>query len=701
MSDRSASEEIRRRVREGDVVGAAARLPEALAAEPDDAGLAVVAAEVFRRVGRLDEARAAADRAVNLAPGEPAAWNNRGLVRLDRDDPAGAEADFRAAVERRPDYGRGWYNLAQALIAQARPTEAIGILSELLRRQPDHPRALAALGQARCLAGETAAGLRDLREAWRQLPEHPSIAVNLAGALLATGGAGAIEEAGHLLTDATRRHPASATAWHDLGAWHERQDRLVEARDCHRRALEARPGGIQALAALVDVRRRLCDWSGGAAEAEALRAGTRAALREGRPCPVGPAASLRQPFTAAEQFAIARDQGRRLARWAPVERPARPRGAGERLRLGFFSREFAHSVAGHLAQGIFGRFDRSVFEVWACDYSPEDGSAVRGRILGDCDRVLRLGDLSDDAAARAIAAAGIDILVEITSYLPGGRPEVLARRPAPVQVSYLYPASLGADFIDYFLTDAVVSPPGDEAYFSEKLIRLPGCYLPANSEQAIAAETPDRAHWGLPETGFVFASFNAPDKIDPATFDAWMRILAAVPGSVLWQREGRNAGEVAGNLRREARSRGIDGDRIIFAGGVARVEDHLARHRHAGLLLDTFIHGAHATAMDALWAGLPVLTCPGQTLASRVAASLLTAAGLPELIAADGAEYERQAVALARDAGALGEIRDRLAEAKATGRLHDTDRLVRGLERAFQEMWARHESGRAPEAFAV
>ncbi|MBL9152510.1 MAG: tetratricopeptide repeat protein [Verrucomicrobiales bacterium] len=696
MEDESNSEEIRRLVREGEVAAAAARLPGALAAGPGDAGLAIVATEVFRRVGRLDEALAAGERAVTLAPGEPAAWNNRGLVRLDGDDPAGAEADFRQAVSCRPGYDRGRYNLAQAWIAQGRTGEAIALLEELLARvgttneagAGSVARLLGSLGQARVLAGNVEGGLRDLREAHRRQPEGASIALNLAGALLAAGGKAGEAEAGRLLQEAVRRHPDSASAWHDLGAWHERQERLVEARECHVRALELRPGNLRALAALVDVRRRLCDWSAEPAEGARLRTAVRLALRAGRSCPVGPAASLRQPFSAAEQYAIARAEGRRLASRVPVERYARqPKKPGDQIRLGFFSREFAHSVAGHLAQGLFGRFDRNLFEVWACDYSPDDGSAVRRRILGDCDGVLSLRELSDAAAARAIAAAGIDILVEITSYLPGGRPGVLARRPGRVQLSYLYPASLGADFIDYFLTDAVVSPPGDEAYFSEKLVRLPGCYLPANGEQAIAAETPDRAHWGLPEEpGFVFASFNAPDKIDAATYDCWMRLLAAVPGSVLWQRVGRAGDVVAENLRREARLRGIDGERIVFAPPVPRVEDHLARHRHADVLLDTFIHGAHATAMDALWAGLPVLTCPGQTLASRVAASLLTAAGLPELIAGSRAEYERLGVSLARDRLTLRALRERLLESKKTGRLYDGDRLVRELERAFLGM---------------
>lgn len=683
----------------GDLPAAAALSREALDAEPGLAAHAIVATEIFRKTGDLTAARAAANRAVTLAPDLPAAWNNRGLVMLDLDLPAEAEQQFRQSVALRPDYARGHFNLGQSLIAQDRPAEAIPSLQTALRLQPDYPRALAAIGHARRLTGELRLALECLRAAHRRLPDHPATLINLAGALLDSGDRA---EASRLLRHAIKVDPKNTAAWHDLGALLEADDQLSEAADCYRQALAVKSHEGRSLAALANAKRRLCDWENWAEDTDRLLALVREAIAADRPSLLWPAASLRFPVTPAEQLAIARQHAAKLARQAGATTATRidPPNAGGRLRIGFLSQEFCHSVAGHLAQGLFGRFDRSNFEIWAFDYSPDDGSAVRKRILGDCDHCVPIGALTDAAAAEQIARSGIHILVEITSYMPRGRPGILAHRPAPIQVSYLYPATLGADFVDYFLTDPVVSPPGDEAYFSEKLVRLPACYLPANREQAIAPESPVRAHWGLPENAFVFAAFNAPDKIDPVTFDCWMRILKAVPDSVLWQRDA-DSPSVRDHLRKEARRRWVDPERIIFAPGVPRVEDHLARHRHAGLLLDTMVHGAHATAMDALWAGLPVLTCPGQTLATRVAASALTVAGLAELIATDPADYERRAIVLAEKPENLAAVNAKLERARLGSPVFDTDRLVRNLEQAWFGMWARHAADEAPAPIEI
>jgi protein O-GlcNAc transferase len=695
----SFSARISQALQAKDLPTAAILLREALTAEPDNPSHAIVAAEIFRKTGDLTSAQAAAERAVAQAPGQPAAWNNRGLVLLDLERPAEAEQQFRQAVSVRPDYARGHFNLGQSLISEDRPAEAIVALQTALRLQPDYPRALAAIGHARRLSGDLSLAIECLRAAHRRLPDHPSTLTNLAGALLESGDR---VEAESLLRHAIEVDPKNTSAWHDLGALLESDDRLAEAVECYKQALSVKAREGHSLAALVNARRRLCDWENWTEDTDRLLSLLREALATDLPSPLWPAASLRFPVTPAEQLVIARQHAAKIARQAGASLATRtsPPNAGGRLRIGFLSREFCHSVAGHLAQGLFGRFDRTNFEIWLFDYSPDDGSAVRKRIIGDCDHHISIGPMTDAAAADRIDQSGIHILVEITSYMPHGRPGILAHRPAPIQVSYLYPATLGADYVDYFLTDPIVSPPGDEAYFSEKLIKLPACYLPANREQAIARETPDRAHWGLPENAFVFAAFNAPDKIDPATFDVWMRILKAVPDSVLWQRDA-DSPVVRDHLRREARKRWVDPERIVFAPGVPRVEDHLARHRHAGMLLDTFVHGAHATAMDALWAGLPVLTCPGETFATRVAASALTAAGLSELIATDPADYERRAIELAENPAKLAAVKARIKKARLGSPIFDTDRLVRCLERAWLEMWARHAAGESPAAFDV
>jgi predicted O-linked N-acetylglucosamine transferase (SPINDLY family) len=300
--------------------------------------------------------------------------------------------------------------------------------------------------------------------------------------------------------------------------------------------------------------------------------------------------------------------------------------------------------------------------------------------------------------ARRIHADGIDVLVDLVGGAGNGRLEILALRPAPVQVHFLgYPATVGRALVDYFIADPVTVPPGAEAGFDEAVVRLPGSYQLNDDRQEIAAQAPTRAECGLPGTGFVFACFNASYKIDPGVFDAWMRVLSRVPGSTLWLLETAPA---AANLRREAASHGVEPDRLAFA----RLVDkplHLARHRLAGLFLDTPLCNAHTTASDALWAGLPVLTTPGGTFASRVAASLLTAARLPELIAPDLDAYVETAVRLADDPAALGALASRLRGDTSRLPLFDTARTVRQLESAYARMWERYGRGGMPEGFAV
>ncbi|MCS6849662.1 MAG: tetratricopeptide repeat protein, partial [Gemmataceae bacterium] len=604
---------------------AARHLEQALRLAPDRVDVLATAVEVFRRAGRLPEALAAADNALQRQPEQPAVLNNRGLVLQDLGRWAEAEDHFRRAIARQPSYALAHLNLGKTLLLHDRLAEAITSLQTALRLQPGYPQALAALGQAWRLACRPQQAVECLRAALRGQPDLPAALLNLGNAL---SDLGQMDEAEASLRRAVTVRPDYVAGWHDLGALYERCERLPEALAAYRQALSLHPEHGPALASLVNAQRRLCDWTDWPANVERLVQRVRADLAADRPCPLWPLASCRLPTTNADRLGIARQFAGRLARRvsaAPLRGSYPPLGK-DRLVIGFLAHEFRNAVAGHLMKGLFHRFDRRRFEVLALDYSEPDASDVRRRILAGCDRVIDLRPLSPAEAARRIAAERVHILVDINPYMPGGRPEIAAARPAPVQVSYMYPATTGADFIDYFLTDPVVTPPGHESFFSEKLVYLPPSYLPTDADQPIAPETLGREHWGLPTDGFVFASFNAPDKIDPDVLTAWVRILQAVPGSVLWQKDG--GAVVNANLRREAEQRGLDPRRLVFAPSLPSTAEHLARQRCADLFLDTFIHGAHATAVDALWAGLPVLTCPGDTFASRVGASVLTAAGL-------------------------------------------------------------------------
>ena len=338
-------------------------------------------------------------------------------------------------------------------------------------------------------------------------------------------------------------------------------------------------------------------------------------------------------------------------------------------------------------------------EAFAYSFGPDDGSVYRRTVEADAEHFVDLAALSHADAARRIHEDGIDVLVDLVGGAGNGRPEILALRPAPVQAHFLgYPATVGAALVDYFLGDRVTIPDGAERFFDEAVARLPDAYQLNDDRQEIAGAAPTRAECGLPEDAFVFACFNASYKIEPEVFGDWMRVLARVPESVLWLLETAPAAAV--NLRREASLRGISPTRLLFAAMTDKPR-HLARHRLAQLFLDTPFCNAHTTASDALWAGLPVLTCPGEGFASRVAASLLTAAGMPELIARDREAYVETAVRLTGDARALSALTARLRADPARLPLFDTTRTVRALERAYAAMWARHLLGEPPAGFDV
>jgi len=315
------------------------------------------------------------------------------------------------------------------------------------------------------------------------------------------------------------------------------------------------------------------------------------------------------------------------------------------------------------------------------------------------DRFVDVRGATDPAVAQLLRDLDVDIAVDLMGHTAGGRAGIFAYRGAPVQVNYLgYPGTMGAPFIDYIIADPFLVPAGSERFYSEQVVRLPDCYQPNDTKRRIGERTPTRAELGLPARGLVFCSFNNSFKINPPMFDVWMRLLREVEGSVLWLLE--TSGVVKGNLRREAEARGVSGERLLFAPRVA-LEEHLARHRAADLFLDTLPYNAHTTASDALWAGLPVLTCAGRSFAARVAGSLVHAVGLPELVTASLAEYEALALALARGPARLAELRGRLERNRLTAPLFDIERYRRHLEAAYETMWERHLRGEAPQAFNV
>ena len=438
---------------------------------------------------------------------------------------------------------------------------------------------------------------------------------------------------------------------------------------------------------------QLCDWSDFDAESAHLISSVRSGT------PAVPFSLLAIPFSIEDQLQSA-------TLWTANECPLfekliwqGERYDHDRIRVAYLSADFHQHATSYLIAGMFECHDKSKFKVAAISIGPNDTSEMRRRLESSFDKFIDGGALNDDEIASQIKKAEIDILIDLKGFTQNGRTRIFARRPSPVQVNYLgYPGTMGASYIDYIIADEVVIPEKQHKYYSEKIVSLPNSYQVNDSKRYISDKAFTRAELGLPPTSFVFCCFNNNYKITPRIFDCWMRILKQVEDSVLWLFE--DNATAASNLRKEAVARGINPDRLIFAKRMPLAE-HLARHRLADLFLDTLPYNAHTTASDALWAGLPMLTCLGETFAGRVAASLLNAIRLPELIATTLEAYEQMAIDLATHPEKLAVIKRKLAENRLTTPLFDTKLFTKHIEAAYSIMWERYQRGAPPESFSV
>jgi len=548
------------------------------------------------------------------------------------------------------------------LLRQNRPQEARHRFERALAANPGYVPAWSNLGAVLWQLRRSEESVAHFRQAVALDPDNADASVNLGEALTLNDQP---EEAAAVLEEALHRNPANSRAHAlllrpllELCAWREleREIRLLV------KAWERDPHG---------------GWL------KYFQAHT----------------TLLLPLPPALRHEIASRQARAVReRVASLQAPrtSARRGGDARLRVGYVSGDFRNHAVGHLIAGLFERHDRSRFEVFGYSFGRDDGSDHRARIAAGLDRFADVGDEPFDATAARIARDGVQILVDLMGYTGRSRTEIFALRPAPIQVNYLgYPGSMGADFIDYVVADREVIPATERRWFSERVVWMPASYQ-ANDDRQPIADVPPRGACGLPEGAFVFCAFNGHIKVDRGTFDVWMRILDAVQGSVLWLL----AGHGERRLRDAAAAQGIDAGRLVFAPQLPKAA-HLARHRHADLFLDTGYYNAHTTASDALWTGLPVLTCPGSTFAGRVGASLLRAVGLPELIVDDLRAYEAHALDLARHPQRLAELRAKLETNRLRAPLFDTAGYARALECAYATMWERHATGRPPAPFSV
>ncbi|MCC6887116.1 MAG: tetratricopeptide repeat protein [Hyphomicrobiales bacterium] len=644
------------RHQQGRSAEAAALIAAALTLSPHSARALGNYGAVLTALGRLDEALAVLDRAVQADPQLPDAHNSRGAVLLQLGRAEEALPSFEQALSLRPSYVEALNNRGNALQELHRAGEALASYDRALALRPDYPESHYNRGCAlRRLARDDEA-LAAFDRAVVLRPDYPDAVFSRADVL-------------------------------------SRLKRYGEAIALYEQAIVRWPDHPHALSGFADTALTVCDWSHTAALTERLTKGIAAGTAV-----VNPFAMIRLADDPALHLQCARGFARdRL----PQRPPLRSAGTWnhERIRIAYLSADYHNHATAYLIAELIELHDRSRFEIIGVSYGPDDSSHIRKRLIAAFDRFLEVRDRSDREIAVRLAALQTDIAVDLKGYTRDSRPGILAFRPAPIQAQWLgYPGTLGTDVVDYVIANDTVAPVDHAAYYDEHIVRLPDCYQVNDRKRAIAEHTSSRAQAGLPEQGFVFCCFNNSFKILPAMFEVWMRLLRDTPGSVLWLLH--DNADAQDNLRAAASARGIDPARLVFASRCG-LADHLARHRLADLFLDTLPYNAHTTASDALWAGLPVLTCQGRAFAGRVGASLLRAAGLGDLVTHSLDDYEALARRLASAPAMLADVRSRLAADRLTCALFDTDRFRRHMETAYRTMWETWQRGEPPHGFSV
>jgi predicted O-linked N-acetylglucosamine transferase (SPINDLY family) len=633
-------------------------------------------AVALHQQGRLADAELLYRQILGIDPRVFPALYLLGVLRLEQGDSAEAVGLIEKALALNPNDPAAWTHYGLALQGQSRFEDALAAQERALALKPGLLPARLGRGGALRALGRNEAALVDYEAVLSSDPGNAD-AWNGRGALLRS--LSRIDEALDSFNRALALEPAFAEALQNRGLllWDEKKDYPAAradlehalALDSSRPALKSNLLHLKIMMALKD-----CDW----ADADTIAETLPALVAAGESVPPMMLLSLNGDemlqLQAARNIVV-----ERYPTLAPLWRGQSWRH--DRIRLGYVSSDLGeHPVGAQIAQ-LIESHDRKRFEVVAFSTGPDDGSALRRRLKTGFDSFHDLWGRSAQQSAGFIHAQQVDVLVELNGHTQRGSLDILRRRPAPVQASWLgYAGTSGAPFIDYLIADRVVAP--NPQAFSEQLEYLPNSFFVTDTSRVIGMP-PSRAEAGLPEKGFIFCGFNHVMKLGAESFARWMRILAQVPDSVLWLREPEQAAMT--NLRQAASNHGIGPERLVFAGRVA-ADVHLARHALADLFLDILPYNAHATAADALWSGLPVLTCPQGCFAGRVAASLLHAVGMPELIAPTPRDYEAMAVALARDPDRLAAIKAKLAANRTTAPLFDTVRFARDIEEIYAKL---------------
>jgi predicted O-linked N-acetylglucosamine transferase (SPINDLY family) len=611
----------------------------------------------------------------------------RAIAAFNRGDWPDAEKSCRSVLAAHADYLDALHLLGAVAVQTGRPLEAAELLARAAAIKPADVEIHNTLGVALRDAGRFAEAIESYDRALALAPSYAEAHANRGVALRNLErydeALQSYDRAIALKPDFVQAHVNRAMALSEL-------KRYRDALDGYKRALQLRPDYPYLYGSWLHAKMQICDWTHLESQFVRLAGKIERSERAAVPfqllaTPCSPALQRR----AAE--IVVRDRYPQL----PAASTATRYPMHDRIRIGYFSADFHEHATAHLIAELFERHDKSKFELTAFSFGPDRDTPMRTRLVTAFDHFIDARARTDAEIAALAVAREIDIAVDLKGFSQNGRPGIFAHRAAPIQVAYLgFPGTMGADYFDYLIADATLIPEADRRYYAEKIAYLPESYQVNDTRRIIPDAPVRRMALGLPDDAFVFCCFNNTYKITPALFERWMRILQRVRGSVLWLLQDNVWAEA--NLRKEAQSLGVAGYRLFFAPRMP-LSEHLARHRAADLFLDTAPCNAHTTASDALWAGLPLLTCAGDTFAGRVAASLLRAIRLPELIASTPAEYEARAVQLATEPAQLAEVRDRLARNRLTQPLFDIAAFTRHLERAYATMYERQRAGLGPE----
>ena len=626
-------------------------LRKALLIDPNSANTNNNMGNILRSTGDLDAAIGHYSMATRLQPDFALAHNNLGVTHWHKGNSKAARESYAAAIQLSPDYADAHNNLGYALNKEGDLAGAVASYRKAVKYEPGFAEAHNNLGNA----------LQDL---------------------------GALDEAITCFQTALHLSPNRAAIHYNMGNAMQELGNRPKAVASYAFACELEPDYQSARSQKLHQLSHICDWEMIALDRSLLPS-------------LGTTDQEVDPFN---MLALEDAPERHLKRsrlytankypqpQLPLEPP--PLSKPKRLRIGYFSADFQKHPSMYLMAGMLEAHDREKVEVYAYTYGPDSADEMRHRAVAAVDEFKEVRNMTDFDLARLARRDKIDIAIHVNGHTQNSRTGVFAYRAAPVQINYLgYPGTLGADFIDYIISDKRIVPDGFETFYTEKMIYLPHTYQPTDNQRVVSDRSMTRRDMGLPDTGFVFCCFNNNYKITAAEFAIWMRLLAQVEGSVLWLLKSNPWAEQ--NLRRALVTAGLSQDRLVFAEKLPQPQ-HLARQRLADLFLDTFKYNAHTTTSDALWIGLPVVTMMGRGFAARVAGSLLSAVEMPELITDSATAYERLALELAQNPSRLTALRQKLADKRDTAPLFDTARYTRHLEAGYQQAYDRFFEGQKP-----